>query len=41
MQFFKRHIQFINDISDGLHLSSGFNSGSQNLIKNLSIISTP
>ena len=27
-----RHIQFINDVSDVLHPSSGYNSGLQNLI---------
>ena len=35
MQIFLRHIQFINDVSDVLHLSSGCNSGLQNLIKNI------
>ena len=36
-----RHIQFINDVSDVFHLSSGYNSGLQNLIKNVCIINTP
>ena len=32
---FLRHIQFINDISDVLHVSSSYNSDLQNLIKNV------
>ena len=30
MRIFLRHITFINDVSDVLHLSSGCNSGLQN-----------
>ena len=33
MQFFLRHIQFLNDVSDALHRSSGYNSGLQNFNK--------
>ena len=37
-----RHIQFINDVSDVLHPSSGYNSGLQNFnLKNICIINTP
>ena len=32
---FLRLIQVINDVSDVLHPLSGYNSGSQNLIKNM------
>ena len=37
-----QHIHFINDISDVLHPSSGYNSGLQNFnLKNICIINTP
>ena len=32
---FLRHIQFINEVSDLLHILLGCNSGLQNLIKNM------
>ena len=32
---FLRHIQFINEVSDLLHILLGCNSGLQNLIKNV------
>ena len=41
MQIFLRHIQFINEISDLLNISSAYNSGLQNFIENICIINTP
>ena len=35
MQKLLWHIQFISDVSDVLNLSSGYNSGSQNVSKNI------
>ena len=34
------HIQLINDVSDILHLPSGYHSGWQILIKNICIMNT-
>ena len=37
---FLRHIQLINDVLNVLYLSSGYNFGLQNLLKDICVINT-